>query len=194
MEPFDKEPKMNRSEQEIEVTMTSNDLYAKFELLEEEVAHCYFVFHERFLFNSPLAKFWIDAALDEMQHASILRFCREHELFGTVDNAAEAAKRVDELLNTLRVTANKAKIGIDEAFAAALIVESSEMDEAYEKLTRPLVQAHLMLYEAIQSNLRLHHYNFAEAAEQFCRDKTYADAFTSLAKTDRRLFAERTIQ
>ena len=174
--------------------MTSNDLYAKFEALEEEVAHCYFVFHERFLFNSPLAKFWIDAALDEMQHASILRFCREHELFGKVDNAPEAAKRIDELLDTLRVTANKAKMSIDEAFAAALIVESSELDEAYEKLTRPLVQAHLMLYEAIQSNLRLHHYNFAEAAEQFCRDKTYADAFTSLARTDRRLFAERTIQ
>ena len=174
--------------------MTSNELYAKFEALEEEVAHCYFVFHERFLFNSPLAKFWIDAALDEMQHASILRFCREHELFGRVDNASEVAGRVDELLDSIRVTANKAKITIEEAFAAALIVESSELDEAYEKLTRPLVQAHLMLYEAIQSNLRLHHYNFAEAAEQFCRDKSYAEAFTSLARTDRRLFAERTIQ
>jgi hypothetical protein len=185
---------MNRSEQEIEVTMTSKDIYARFEALEEEVAHCYFVFHERFLFNSPLAKFWIEAALDEMQHASILRFCREHDLFGNVDDAPEVAKRIDELLDTLRVTASKAKISVDEAFAAALIVESSELDEAYEKMTHPLVQAHLMLYEAIQSNLRLHHYNFAEAAEQFCRDKTYAEAFTGLAKTDRRLFAERTIQ
>ena len=36
---------MNRSEQEIEVTMTSKDIYARFEALEEEVAHCYFVFH-----------------------------------------------------------------------------------------------------------------------------------------------------
>src|SRR5262249_54126063 len=167
---------MNRSEQKIEVTMTSQDLYAKFESLEEEVAHCYFVFHERFLFNAPLAKFWIDAALDEMQHASILRFCREHELFGRVDDAAAIAEKIDELLDALREAATKSKIGVDEAFAAALIVESSELDEAYEKLTRPLVKAHLMLYEAIQSNLRLHHYNFVEAAEQFCRDKTYAEA------------------
>jgi hypothetical protein len=174
--------------------MTSKDLYSKFEALEEEVAHCYFVFHEQFLFNSPLAKFWVDAALDEMQHASILRFCREHQLFGPVDDAEAAAKRIDELLDVLRATASKSKISIDDAFAAALIVESSELDEAYQKLTRPLVQAHLMLYEAIQSNLRLHHYNFAEAAEQFCRDKSYAEAFTSLARWDRRLFVERTIQ
>ena len=174
--------------------MTSQDLYAKFEALEEEVAHCYFVFHERFLSNPPLAKFWVDAALDEMQHASILRFCREHKLFGNIDDAPAVAGKIDELLDTLRVAVNKRKLTADDAFAAALIVESSELDEAYEKLTRPIVQAHFMLYEAIQSNLRLHHYNFAEAAEQFCEDKTYADAFASLARTDRRLFAERTIQ
>jgi hypothetical protein len=185
---------MNRSPQQTEVKMTSQDLYAKFEALEEEVAHCYFVFHEHFLFNSPLAKFWIDAALDEMQHASILRFCREHELFGRVDDAPAVAGKIDDLLDTLRVAASKSKISIDDAFAAALIIESSELDETYEKLTRPLANAHLMLYEAIQSNLRLHHYNFAEAAEQFCRDKTYAEAFTSLARTDRQVFAERTTQ
>jgi hypothetical protein len=185
---------MNACHQHTEVTMTSQDLYAKFEALEEEVAHCYFIFHERFLSNPPLAKFWVDAALDEMQHASILRFCREHNLFGTVDDAPSVARKINELLDTLRAAVRSAKLTSDAAFAAALVVESSELDEAYEKLTRPIVQAHLMLYEAIQSNLRLHHYNFAEAAERFCEDKTYADAFTSLAKTDRRLFAERTIQ
>src|SRR5689334_4415943 len=138
---------MKRSEQEIEVTMTSNELYAKFEALEEEVAHCYFVFHEQFLSNSPLAKFWVDAALDEMQHASILRFCREHQLFGHIEDAEVVAKKIDDLLDVLRVTASKSKITVDDAFAAALVAESSELDEAYKKLTRPLVKAHLMLYE-----------------------------------------------
>src|SRR5215510_11962458 len=98
---------MNRSEQEIEVTMTSKEIYAKFEALEEEVAHCYFVFHERFLFNAPLAKFWVDAALDEMQHASILRFCREHGLFGHIDSVPTVAKNINELLDGLRDAAGK---------------------------------------------------------------------------------------
>lgn len=49
--------------------MASQDLYATFEALEQEVAHCCFVFLEQFLSNVPLAKFWVDAALDEMQHA-----------------------------------------------------------------------------------------------------------------------------
>src|SRR5262245_60477572 len=157
---------MNRSHQQIEVTMTSQDLYAKFEALEEEVAHCYFVFHEQFLSNSPLAKFWVEAALDEMQHASILRFCREHQLLGPLEDGKAVAKKIDELLDILRVTVSKAKISVDDAFAAALVAESSELDEAYKKLTRPLVQAHLMLYDAIQSNLRPLNYNFDTGTDQ----------------------------
>lgn len=87
----------------------------------------------------------------------VLRFCREHELFGQIDDAAAVARKIDELLEVLRNTSSKSKIGIDAAFAAALVVESSGLDEAYEKLTRPLARAHLLLYEAIQSSLRLHH-------------------------------------
>jgi hypothetical protein len=181
---------MNSNTNQIEVTMTSQDLYEKFEALEEEVAHCYFRFHERFLSNPPLAKFWVEAALEELQHASILRFCREHQLFGKLDDS-RAADRVDQLLDAVRDAAGSPTVTADEAFSAALLVESSELDEAYQALTRPLVQAHLILYEAIRANIRLHHYNFAEAAAQFCRDKAFAEAFKGLAKTEQRRFAER---
>ena len=167
--------------------MTSQDLYVRFEALEEEVAHCYFVFHERFVSNPTLAKFWIEAALDELQHASILRFCREHQLFGKLEDPGVADK-IDQLLDTMRDAVGRLKMTVDDAFSAALLVESSELDETYQKLTRPLAQAHLILYQAIQSNLKLHHYNFAEAAAQFCKDKSYAEAFRGLARTERRHF------
>jgi hypothetical protein len=53
--------------------MTKLDyIYSKFEGLEEQVAHCYFLLQERFITNPPLAKFWAEAALEEMQHSSIL--------------------------------------------------------------------------------------------------------------------------
>ena len=55
-------------------------IYAKFEGFEEELAHCYFLLQGRFIANPPLARFWIDAAMDELQHCSILRFCRERGL------------------------------------------------------------------------------------------------------------------
>ena len=171
--------------------MTNQKTYATFEALEEQVAHCYFIFSERFISNPPLAKFWAEAALDEMQHASILRFCREHGLFAAIDPEDKAADQIDQLLDTVRDMVSRPRLTADEAFCAALIVESSELDESYQTLARPLVQAHLILYQAIQSNLRLHHYNFAEAAAEFCRDKALAEAFRALGRTDKRTFAER---
>jgi hypothetical protein len=171
--------------------MTREHVYARFEALEEEVAHCYFVFYERFVANSDLAKFWAEAALDELQHASILRFCREHGILVSRSVDEQAADRVHQLLDTVRDAVRNPKLTPDEAFSAALVVEASELDESYEKLTRALSQGHLLLFQAIQANLRLHHYNFAEAAAQFCEDKAFAEAFRTLAKTDRRIFAER---
>jgi len=57
-----------------------NATYARFEALEERLAHCYFLLHERFTANPPLARFWMDAALDELQHSSILKYCRDRGL------------------------------------------------------------------------------------------------------------------
>ena len=41
-----------------EDTMTNRRsmIYAKFEVFEEQLAHCYFMLHERFIANPPLAK------------------------------------------------------------------------------------------------------------------------------------------
>jgi hypothetical protein len=182
---------MNRNVESSEVTMTKQSTYASFEALEEEIAHCYFVFHERFIGNLRLAKFWAEAALDEMQHASILRFCREHQLFAALDPADKAADKIDQLLDTVRDAVSRPRLTPDEAFSAALVIESSELDESYQKLAHPLAHAHFILYQAIQANLRLHHYNFAEAAAEFCKDKTFAEAFRALARSDKRTFAER---
>src|SRR6516164_4256683 len=62
-----------------EDTMTQREaVYTKYEKFEEELAHCYFLLHERFISDPPLARFWAEAAMDEIQHFSMLRFCREH--------------------------------------------------------------------------------------------------------------------
>jgi len=37
---------------------TCKQIYARFEALEERLAHCYFTLHERFITNPPLARFW----------------------------------------------------------------------------------------------------------------------------------------
>src|SRR5215813_8184753 len=68
-----------------EDTMTkSQTVYSKFEKFEEQLAHCYFLLHERFIANPRLAKFWAETAIDELQHQSILRFCRARGLMADV--------------------------------------------------------------------------------------------------------------
>src|SRR2546422_5965539 len=80
----------------------SNAIYAGFEALEEHLAHCYFLLHQRFIEDPPLAKFWLEAALDELQHSSTLRFCSERGIFANVNVGVGTAEHVDMLLDTVK--------------------------------------------------------------------------------------------
>src|SRR5215470_17310077 len=157
-------------------------LYAKFEAVEERLAHCYFLLHERFISNPPLAKFWVETAIDELQHQSILRFCRERGLMAEVDIDMKMTDRIEDLLETVKGIATDPDVSVDEAFYAALLMESSELEDIYEKLTAGLAKDHRLLFDGIQANLRSHHSSFADAVEQFSDDRGLAEAFRNLGK------------
>jgi hypothetical protein len=167
-----------------EDTMTKREtLYAKFEGFEEQIAHCYFLLHERFIANPPLARFWVEAAMDELQHCSILRFCRERGLMSDINIAPKVAEHVEELLDTVKGLTADPEVSIEEAFYASLLMEASELDDCYEKLTSGLAADHPLLFEAIHTSLRSHHGAFADAAEQFATTGGFAEAFRNLRRT-----------
>ena len=110
--------------------MTKTDrTYARFEAFEEQLAHCYFLLHERFIANPPLAKFWADSAMEELEHFSMLRFCREKGLTAEVELDIEAADHIEQLLEMTKSIVNEPDVSIDDAFYASLLMESSEIDE-----------------------------------------------------------------
>ena len=156
-------------------------VYSKFEALEEELAHCYFVLQEKFITQPRVSRFWAETALDELQHASILRYCREHQLFDDEPVEIGIAERVDVLLDTVKSIVTNPQLTIDDAFYAALLIESSELDDAFYRLTRPLARNHTTLYEAIRTNFQSHHDKFAEAAAEFTNDRGYVEAFRAFA-------------
>jgi hypothetical protein len=158
-------------------------LYAKFEGFEEQIAHCYFLLHERFITNTALARFWADAAMDELQHCSILRFCRERNLMGDVSIDPKVAEQVGQLLDTVKGLTTDPEVSIQEAFYASLLIESSELDETYEKLTAGLKTDHPLLFEAVHSSLRAHHNAFADAALEFSGDPGFVEAFKNLRRS-----------
>ncbi len=165
-----------------EDTMTKSQMvYSKFEKFEEQLAHCYFLLHERFIANPRLAKFWAETAMEELQHHSILRFCRERGLMADVDLDPNAAEHVEQLLDTVKSILSDPEVTIEEAFYASLLMETSELEDAYEKLTGVLAKDHRLLFEAIHASLRSHHSSFADAAEEFCADQGIAQAFKNLS-------------
>jgi len=164
--------------------MSKRDMiYAKFETIEEQVAHCYFLLHEHFIANPPLAKFWVEAAMDELQHNSILRFCRERGLMSEVDIDQESIERIEQLLETVKSIVSDPEVTVDEAFYASLVLETSELDEVYQTLTRVLAVEQPLLYQAIQTSLRSHHHVFIEGAERFCTDRGFVDEFRNLGRS-----------
>jgi hypothetical protein len=133
-------------------TMTNpNAIYAKFEDLEEQLAHCYFTLHERFAADPELAAFWADAAWEELQHSSVLRYCREQGLRADATVNMNTADHIDDLLAAVKRIVRNPGVTVDEAFYVSLLMESSGLDDAYEKLTRPLARHHRALFEAIHA-------------------------------------------
>ena len=165
-----------------EDTMTQREaIYTRYEKFEEELAHCYFLLHERFIADPPLARFWAEAAMDELQHFSILRFCKERCLMADVEPGATTTSNIEDLLETVKAIVSDPEVTVDEAFYASLLMESSEMEEVYERLVKGLEKDHPLLYQAIHSSLQSHLREFREGAERFCKDRGFVEAFRNMA-------------
>jgi len=164
-----------------EDTMTQREaIYTKYEKFEEELAHCYFLLHERFIADPPLARFWAEAAMDELQHFSILRFCRERSLMADVEPGTTTTNNIEDLLETVKAIVSDPEVTVEEAFYASLLMESSEMEEVYERLVGGLERDHPLLYQAIHASLQSHLRDFKEGAEQFCKDRGFVEAFRNM--------------
>jgi hypothetical protein len=155
-------------------------VYAIFERFEEQLAHCYFLLHERFIRNPRLAKFWMETAMQELEHSAMLRFCRERNSMAEASLETKTLRTVEELVETVKAVAVDPDVSVDEALYASLVIESSELDNVYNKLTAPLASDHELLYQTIQKNLRAHHEAFAKAAAEFSTKPELAAAFRSL--------------
>ena len=91
-------------------------------------------------------------------------------------------ERVEELLETVKGIVSDPEVSINEAFYASLLMESSELEDIYEKLTAVLARDHRLLYDAILASFRAHHAALAGAAEEFCSDRGIAEAFRNLGR------------
>lgn len=114
------------------------DPLERFAEIERLVGKVYFRFSHLFLHHRELRDFWWQMAMDEEQHASILLACRE-----LIENYADETidpsitkEKADQLKTQLEGYLGKGtpSITVEEAFRAALEIETSEIDVIYSKL------------------------------------------------------------
>src|SRR5438034_5461135 len=96
------------------------ELYTRIEGYEHQLAHVYIGFSGRFKDRPAIAKFWSEVALEEMQHGSILRFCREHGHLSGNFIEELTCEHIENLLETVASVARKPDLTVAEAFYASL--------------------------------------------------------------------------
>lgn len=114
------------------------DPLIRFAEIERLVSKVYFRFSHLFLDNPELRDFWWQMATEEEQHACILTACK-----AIIENYPD--EQLDESITKEKADQLKARIGsylgqgtpsvtVEQAFKAALEIESSEIDAIYSKL------------------------------------------------------------
>ena len=159
--------------------------YSRFEAIEAQIAHCYFLFHERFIRNPRFSQFWLEMAMQELQHSAMLQFCREHACMGDADVNVNASRNIEQLLDVIKGVATDPDVSMDEALHASLLIESSELEDVYEKLTAAVKDHNELLYRAMHKDFQAHQEAFAEAAAEFASRPALARAFRLLRSNQR---------
>lgn len=162
--------------------MNAQAIYETFQGFEEQVASVYFTMSRQFASHTRLSWFWAEMTFEELQHGSTLRFCRESALFSVEEVSEESIARIRALLERAATVAADKELTVTEAFRLAFEIESSEIDDIYEKLTRPLYSPYPFLQEAFHLGYRDHLRRFAKAIVQFSGDASLNQNFESLAR------------
>jgi rubrerythrin len=120
--------------------MNIENLLRRCTRLEEAAARIYDTLAHRFRDDAELSHFWSGMAGDERLHAKklalwrrLLRLSEKSSRKWDVAGYDEAVRDLDRMLRELGRAA-EATTGIEEAFAIAIAVESSELDPIYVEL------------------------------------------------------------
>lgn len=114
------------------------DPLERFAEIERLVGKVYFRFSHLFLHHPNLRDFWWEMGVQEEQHASILLACKE-----MIENYPDekvdpsiSREKADQLKTQISAYLSRGtpSITIEEAFKAALEIETSEIDTIYSKL------------------------------------------------------------
>src|SRR5215475_5452919 len=117
------------------VNMNATSVYEGFIGFEERSAELYLELSIHFADNSPLRWFWIEMAMEEKQHAGMLQHCWEAGVFAGELPGDAQVQRLNKLYRELELRIASSELTLDDVFAIAIRLESSEINDVYSQLT-----------------------------------------------------------
>jgi rubrerythrin len=146
---------------------TPEYIYEKFVELEDRAASVYLQLAAHFPENEKLSAFWLEMAMQEKQHAALLQFCTDEQLFAENLPDDEAMRQIESGFREIEKRVARPRLEIDEAFEIALQLESSEANDIYSRLTVPTHNSLYLWRRKVASLTPAHVGLLATAARRF---------------------------
>jgi rubrerythrin len=142
-------------------------IYRRFVEFEERAAAIYLWLASRFSQDRKLSAFWLDMAMHEKQHAGLLQFCLQEELFSANLPTSGEVQKVAALFKRFEKRATGSQLTIEEAFSLAIEMESCELNDIYCHLTTPLHSSMYLLRRKIEATIPNHIDELVRTARKF---------------------------
>ena len=147
--------------------MKAQNVYEGFIHFEERSAALYLELSVRFFNNTELSWFWVEMAMEEKQHAGMLQHCREAGVFANELPDKNQIQRLNTLFRRLEDRLAAPQLTLDDAFAMAIELESSEINDVYSQLTAPIQGPAHVMRKKVELAMAGHFQRLYEAAWQF---------------------------
>ena len=147
--------------------MEAAQVYEGFIHFEERSAQLYLELSVRFADNPALRWFWVEMAMEEKQHAGMLQHCREAGVYAGALPDKGQVERLDSLFTQIEKRILAPDLALDEAFDAAARLESSEINDVYNRLTAPIEGPAHIVRKKMELSVAGHFEKLRDAARRF---------------------------
>jgi rubrerythrin len=165
--------------------MNPNEVYAGFIGFEERSAELYLELSVRFADNEALRWFWVEMAMEEKQHAGMLQHCREDGVFAAELPGNTQIDKLNHVYRQLEAQIAAPDLTLDRAFDIAIRLESSEINDVFNRLTAPIAGPAHVMRKKLELSVVGHFEKLYEAAKRFGVSAATEARLARLVSSDR---------
>ena len=161
--------------------MRAPQVYDIFIRFEDRSAELYLDLSVRFFADPELSWFWVEMAMEEKQHAGLLRYCRDANVFTTQLPDASEIQKLAALFSRLQRSILNESLTVDAAFEIAILLETSEINDIYRRLTAPIQGPQHILQKKLEISVEHHFRKLLAAAQKYGVSSGLLDRLAQLA-------------